>query len=474
MKKITIDARQCGAGKTTDPHNGIYARINYNIQFRQPTLLVVGSLNLQQQYYKKYKNQLELIYSANDSTSTVTRCLNSMSNNKLLICITHQCFKLLPYSELRENYDLIIDETLSNIYDEITVQIKDNDRVEYKWDKHFEIGTRDKEFMDIELQKSTICNNKFYKLTSLGGSDDSIANSKLYRQITDPNFDYYITPFNYNIMMGNQINNKMFHVHCLLNDRLFQKWASIHIAAAAFDKTALYHLFNYYEMPMEFITKFEPHKGNIKLHTCSNSKFKWSNTKRLNNTDILDQFYRYIESVTSNNVLSLKNNNEKNKLENSIDLTHNVHGINAKEYHDCTDIAMASALLPSKSMASFLKQTLLSHIGDKKEKVLETRNQQNIALTHFYATYLFYQAIMRCKLRQRDYNNELINIFVLDNSTGVAIADYFDLGDDGSSNILFDLDLSNTNIDKKTPLSKSEQNKRAYLKRKQSKINGNK
>ena len=48
-------------------------------------------------------------------------------------------------------------------------------------------------------------------------------------------------------------------------------------------------------------------------------------------------------------------------------------------------------------------------------------------ITHMFSAYLFYQVVMRTKLRSKEYSGEQINIFVLDQDTGVCLLEYFEI-----------------------------------------------
>jgi hypothetical protein len=55
-----------------------------------------------------------------------------------------------------------------------------------------------------------------------------------------------------------------------------------------------------------------------------------------------------------------------------------------------------------------------------------SKTEVNRNIIHMHSAYLFYQVVMRTKLRNQNYNNEKINIFVLDQDTAVCLMDYFD------------------------------------------------
>ena len=111
---ITLDERGCGQGKTTD---GIYKRIHKNHKNNIKTLVVVPSIQLQMQYEIGLGIPVHIINSKiyNQHTTTVRATLDSMSQGKNIILITHKTFLLLPFNKFRKDYDLIIDEAIDEV-----------------------------------------------------------------------------------------------------------------------------------------------------------------------------------------------------------------------------------------------------------------------------------------------------------------------------------------------------------------------
>jgi hypothetical protein len=271
-------------------------------------------------------------------------------------------------------------------------------------------------------------------------------------------------------MLGNDTRQKTFNMYSVFNSRLFTGWKSIHIAAAAFHKTQLYHIFKYNNIEFTYIQKFAKHKGNIKLHIVSNTynvngKYKsmsWSNYKRTKHPEILQSYHNYVNGITNGNkVLSLRNLSEKTTLANEIKLGHSVHGINNEEWQQVTNVSMESALRPSNQLISFIKRVVLDQsLAD---------NQMDLIITDMFCSYLFYQAIMRCKLRSLEYvqlansnqynSLDVINIFTLDNNVALNLYDYFEI-------IIDEVQTFEVEWNRPKPLDKSEQNKLAYDKKK--------
>lgn len=448
MKTILIDSTQCGGGKTV---NGIYPKLQFNIQNNIKTLLVLGSVALQKQYQTKFP-QITLINTTNKAEDTVLKSIMAaMKQGDIVISITHQAYMMMKWNNIRYDYFVIQDEALANIFSETPIFTKDETLVKVDWKAHFEIQY-DKYQITMEQydEVNKYPRDVFYRMDIIGTSDSTILNEK-YKRVTDTNYTQYITPYDYKIMIGESENkSESFNIYSLLNESIFTGYQSHYVAAAAFDKTPQYWLFKKFGYDMEVIKPFVEHEGNVHIHSYSDPKFKWSNTKRKTNKELLNTFHNYVESKATGTVLTLHNVSEISSINNSLALTHNVHGLNKPEYTSCNDIVMASALIYSSGLKSFIKQVLLEDMDSKEQDKL---------ITHFASAYLFYQAIMRCSLRTREYNNQQVNVFVLDHVTATALMDYIYFTDVHAFELPVEKKESNA-------ISKAEQNKRYREKQK--------
>lgn len=447
MKTIYIDSTQCGGGKTV---NGIYPKLQFNIQNKIKTLLILGSVALQEQYQLKFP-EITLINASNKTEDTVLKSIMAaMKQGDVVISITHQAYMMMKWNQIRYDYVEIQDEALSNIFSETTLYHNDKKFVNVDWSAHFEIEY-DKFQLTMEQydEVNKYPRDVFYRMSIIGASDSTIL-SDGYKRVTDTNYTQYITPYDYKIMMQQGDNqSESFNIYSLLNESIFAGYQSHYIAAAAFDKTPQYWLFKKFGYDLEVIKPFKEHEGNIHVHHYEDRGFKWSNTKRKKDSTILNAFHEYVEKTATGTILSLHNVSEKSPLKNSLALTHNVHGLNKPEYTACNDIVMASALIYSSGLKSFIKQVLLDDLDSK---------QQDKLITHFSSAYLFYQGIMRCSLRTREYNNQQVNVFVIDETTASALIDYIQFADGHPYQLP---------IKKKEVLSKAEQNRRYREKQKE-------
>ena len=465
--EVTVDSRACGQGKT---YHGIYNKIRHNIKEGKLTMIVAGSIALQEQYKQAFP-EMTIINSETSTNSTTSEVLNAMIATKQLICITHQCFTLLPISHHRTQYELIIDEAIQNIVQQTPIVVKDN-YVIINWEKHFELNESDAELVSqirLENLDSAIPVNDttFIKLTLVGSDEGSLLNSA-YRQITNSNYDHYITLYDFMIMtQQSDSKRKSFGFYSLLNNEVFRAWNSIHIAAAAFDKTPMHALMKKIGYDFIITNKFKPHKVYIKFHfPITPDKWKWTNTKRKDNPELLKQMHEYINKTATGPVLALRNKDEVLKLDNEFALTHNVHGLNKPEYINSTNVSLESALVPPTMLKAFYKAYLL--IG-------YNTNEANRLVDQFHVGYLFYQALGRCKLRDTNYNNEVINLFVPDQRIMNCIYEYFyhkkeddEEIEDTAIYILYE--IYDINLMTKEAQTDAERNKKCRDKKKETKI----
>lgn len=501
MSTITIDPRPAGTGKTTSD-DGNYGKIDkdyteklINVNNKQkyitlakhdnasPYLIASPSIILQDQYSQKYKSQITI--NSTNSTNVVADTTNAMVNNNHIINITHTCLTMLPDCDIASKYNLIIDEAISNVIDMKSIEINSIQCIDYKWDQHFEVI--DNELMELELKQKKPT-SEYFEIKLINRNDDNLT-GKLYKDITDPNYRYFISVNEYKIMMGlSQSDKKHFTIGRILKPDVITKFKSVHISSAAFYNTAMYHWLKYNNIEFTYTHQFKPHVGNIHIHYAipkhGNSvnkktgkviKYRWSNSKRNADKSILKSHHDYVTSnANSPNILVLRNNGETQSINTEYKLTHNIHGINDEIMRSSTDISIESALIPSNAFKLFMKQTILSHISDEYK--------QEEAITQLFCGHLFYQVIMRCKLRDRSYNNEQINIFVMDETIACSMVDYFNITDEHRYEVDYDVDKlrnlynekskSRTNksskkINKKPAMTNAEKQKKYREKKKQ-------
>jgi hypothetical protein len=416
---ITIDQRGCGQGKTTD---GIYKRIHANHQSNIKTLVVVPSINLQEQYKKDLDYPVQIINSkiynedSGSFTTTIKACSHHMQVGTNFIIITHQAFVKLPMTGNKFKYDLIIDEALDDIIRKTEVASVNSEAWNPDYDLHnlfqFENAITEKL---IELTKDD--DTDWYALDQIRQPTQGLlSDSPNFKSITDKNYIHHVTGKSWNILNGQ--DGGVAHVISTLNPEVLKNWRSVYIASAAFTNTKMFHWMNkhnfQYYTPKEY--RFVEHKGNIKLHTSNNNKFDWSNNKRKEYPEILNKYHEQVKLHASGDVITVRNNSETQNLGDiEVRLNHNVHGMNNLQQY--RDISLETALIPDPMIRKFIIDEWL---------IKYNKHDQKRIITHMFSAYLFYQVIMRTSLRSINYSGERINIFVLDQHTGVCLMDYFD------------------------------------------------
>lgn len=418
MTTITLDERGCGQGKTTD---GIYKRLYKNQKNNIKSLVVVPSILLQKQYVNDLDFPVTLInsehYDPTNSTSTVKSTLDSMKAGVNTIIITHKTFTMMPFSIHRKDYDLIIDEALDEVLKKTIITSANSDDWNPDYDL-YNLFSFENDIIEQMIELSTDDDENWYRLyQERTPSYSLISDSPSFKTITDKNYIHYVTPKGWRVL--NNQDGGVANVISTLNPDIFKYYKSVHIAAAAFKKTKMYHWMRANKLFTQTQNRFKKHKGNIKIWASNDNKFNWSNNKRKSKPEILRDYHDYVNQHSSGEVIAIRNNGELKSLKNEIRIGHSVHGLNNKKLQSCNDISLESALVMDSQTRKFVVDNWLSAILSNKHEI-------NRAIIHMQSAYLFYQVIMRTKLRNRDYNGERINVFVLDQDTAVCLMDYFE------------------------------------------------
>jgi hypothetical protein len=156
-----------------------------------------------------------------------------------------------------------------------------------------------------------------------------------------------------------------------------------------------------------------------------------------------------VNSLASGSIIALRNKKEKKKLNKEIKVTHNVHGQNTPEMKASCNVSCESALIPDNLMHNFITTKWLPLLKEHERKR---------AIKQMFMGHLFYQVIMRCILRTRTYNNERVNIFVLDQNTAQALTEYFNFAES------HELDFTSEAMkDKPMPLTSTQRSQKRRL-----------
>jgi len=450
--KITIDSRECGAGKTHGV-NGTIHQIKNAISLGYKALVCVPSINLSYEYQKAFPSS-RVIVSDEVSDTVQNRLIDSLFDQVEVIIITHQAFIMsdIPYS-FRLNYKLIIDEAFDP-YRMLEFTRKTTDKV-FDWKNYFS---------DIQL----IDSEHFVKVSFIDLITNSeTARSELFRGLSSRNWNTYIGN---DIITSDDIilKDRISFIQELSGD-IMKQWSSVHIAAAHFDYTFMSWWLNKNELNYKIIANATPHNKKVVFHipdyTLIKTKnkdgkfgdFTWSKYKQQSMNWLLDQYHSYVNKIVKNeDVLRLKNNyiQEKNDVYvNSHKVNHNASGMN--QYSHIRNVSLESCMNPNKEFGYFLDE--MSYYSSHKDVEKST-------LVFWAKTgYIHYQILMRCYLRTNEWNDEdEVNVFLIDERDFKLFYLLFDNFDYKEWKPLIPSDISL----KQPPLSDKEKERAKYLRKK--------
>jgi hypothetical protein len=405
----TLDQRPCGAGKTMI---GIKRIIDMNLLNEVKTLVVVPSIKLQEEYKHApgMFPQAFIINSEVGDETTSLQIMEAMEDKQDIIVITHAAFIRFNHVGFRSQYYLILDEAIEGVFAHHYINFESGKELAtVNWSERFSANGNTKAHFDLNEDAN------WYPMTLVENDEiNIIKESKTYVEITDPNFIHYMRLVDY-IAMTN--GSGEMHIMSELNPAILDGWHSLHIACASFENTKMYHWMNAKGMTLATTTPFTRHTGNIHIYCSHNPHFTWSKSKKDDYPEILTEFHVQVNQLKSGSIIALRNKKEKKKLNNEIKVTHNVHGQNTPEMKASCDVSCESALIPDNLSNNFMATKWMPLLNEQERKR---------AIKQMFMGHLFYQVIMRCILRTRTYNNERVNIFVLDQNTAQALAEYFD------------------------------------------------
>jgi hypothetical protein len=195
-------------------------------------------------------------------------------------------------------------------------------------------------------------------------------------------------------------------------------YQSVHIAAAAFQFTAMCQWMKANGVKYKITNEFVPQPIDGRLHAITG--MKWSKNKLVNQPEILKSFQDYVASVSKSPVIALRNSDAKNSSYKEVSQSpkHNSYGINKTEWMNSTAISLETALVPDTLLSGFIREHWLHGIS---------RDERDVAICHLFAAYRFHQIIYRSTIRTT--NPLPVDIFCIDELVGVCLTDYFQFTD---------------------------------------------
>ena len=429
---ITVDARGAGQGKT---RNGIYPMLTRLTRSQTPTLIVVPSQLLQEQYCTDNPTlPIRKINSNQDTGSGLNvsaEILNALANRVPMLIITEEAFRRTHISwDIKCDYTLVIDEAI-NPYSIEELHI--DPKIALQLDKIFSLQdkpptwscfeTMIKPELDCMLAdgriKASGCNefipSEWASLKRTAVENSSIFEESLqWRRLMNPNTRLWVTWQHWQKIKSGDTRELSIAVD--LSDSMLNGWISVHIAAAAFDTTFMSMWLRANGVGYTVAVPFVPHSQAPVFHVPE-AEFSWSKYRRNTQPDALPEFYRYVEGqLQGGPCLVVRNNDELSaKLSNEHKITHNVHGINT--YSDSTAVCLSTALKPGWSFKAFLTQQaqMAGMIAEECDGFI----------ARAFGSYMFYQILMRSALRVEG-NDKPVHCFVLDREIGMGLMGYFD------------------------------------------------
>lgn len=417
QKKITVDAREAGAGKTRDK---IYPLIKQYKDAGERVLIVVPSLYLQDEYKAGLKEigvkGIVVVNNETAITSVIDAVIEALENDAFkVVVITQNAFLLMSHKKSKHlfaDFHLVIDEVFEPIDQlKLTNKRKDNaagPRIDFKWDEVFD-------FQELPLDDSEEEAQTYKHVLVREYANDSNMLGVVAKELQSTNWKHYIT-LNQVQSLQNETADEV-KVFKAFDLSAFECFKSVHIAAANFFKTHLAEYLSAEGVQCEVLPGCE-----YKAHQASKAKLTFhyptiiedgvvqplnltGNVKR-NNEKIMRKFSEiYVEQIGSEPHLILQNADEaefKGKKEGVL-IKHNSHGLNA--HKDKTAIVITSAIRPSADYATFIQEKL------KYKSKAEVYTK--------WATTMFYQAIMRLAIRNPQFDKE-VTVIIAD---GVAAKD---------------------------------------------------
>lgn len=405
---VNVDSRGAGEGKTT---TGIYRALKISKRVMTlPTILVVPSIKLQEQYQRDIPDVIhkdDIINS--DSTSNVSAALlqrmmdpYDSQGNPRIVCITHEAFRRTEIPKtLRSGWGLFLDEVLDpwsyekiNLETAKTWQPNFNFKDLFYWAKPTQVIAGDDEvFHELKVGSTP---------TQMIFSD-----SPQWQRLTSLNHRLWIKEPSYQRLC--QMDKGYVELVVSLHQSIFEDWACLNIAAAAFEHTFLHHWFKCAGFDIHIERPFVRQVRGIRLHTMAlPDGLKWSNRKRIQYPEILNDYHKYVNQHLPKPILAVRNNAEGRRLLNEFKLGHNAHGNN--DYTEYTAISLETALVVTPTLNEFYTKQI---------------NLTDAQIITAFSAYTFYQLIMRTALRVWG-NTKTVDVAILDYQTTVELANFLD------------------------------------------------
>jgi hypothetical protein len=149
--------------------------------------------------------------------------------------------------------------------------------------------------------------------------------------------------------------------------------------------------------------------------------YKYSNNMRKQYPQFAGIWQQHVCQHALGQILSIRNRNAVKSISGEWLLNHNPHGLNLSqlEKDSYTTVNLESSLNMTPIKDSYIRSQWLSAL---------TKHQRDRRMQHFSHAYLFYQVVMRTRLRDLDQSQQLpVRVFCPDlDIASVLLNDYFD------------------------------------------------
>lgn len=371
---ISISSARAGAGKTTS-NNKQLMQIH---AAGETALVVTPSIKLQSVY-----NSVCAVNSDNQE-SVGSSILSAFKRNESFAVTSVACTNLIDYKQQRaftKKMHCIIDEALDVVNAiELKGESKGHIEVDYRLDQIITFTQNHEGYFDLKFRDS---------FTNTAGL------SKELLSIFDDNWVHTVTAADAEKLKNNQLDGVTIYKRFKFENMNFK---TMHIAAANFEVTFMHALLKKLGYQLNNMHGFDGHSNfskTIRIHypviqKVDNAGKPTTEPKLLNGSKTskekyMQGFNQYAAQFSHKEHIALRNKSEGSSSVNEIEVKKNCHGQN--DYRHLDTIVISAAYNPDKEMARYIR----TYFG-----------MTDAEIKNAFATYVFYQAIMRLNIRETD------------------------------------------------------------------------
>lgn len=132
--------------------------------------------------------------------------------------------------------------------------------------------------------------------------------------------------------------------------------------------------------------------------------------------ELLSVWQEYVDKTRTGSVLSARNIiwGKQGRHMDDIPISHNAHGLNG--YTQYWNISLETALVPDPLAKKWMTDNWFA--GDNEHDIKRK-------ITNLWATYKFYQLVLRTGYRLADHGDNVLDVFVMDEDVAVGLVSVF-------------------------------------------------